>query len=141
MHARNILPVKKIVPEQNVLLCNLHGSSEREGRFDFLVLARDGKTLGFEVLSRPTHGKLKEKLSYAREVDEFVFVLPKESMVFYRKRQKKPFKAFAREKFVCNDFAETRIKAWLADAKNGLIEEKGAFCELFNVSQNGKHIK
>jgi len=133
MHCRNILELTRIVPEQDVLLENSHGKCERCGRFDFLVHAKGGKTIGFEVLSRPTQGKLKEKLSYAKEVDEFVFVLPKETMKIYRKTSNKPFRRIAREKTLCSAFASEKIKAWLLDSRHGTIGEKACFCELFNT--------
>ena len=135
MHANNVLPIKRIVPEQGVLLESKNSCSNREGRFDFLVLTQQGKTIGFEVLSRPSHGKLKEKLSYAREVDEFVFVLPSDALAFYRKTKTKPFKQLARDKFLDNDFCDAKIKAWLLDLKTASFEAKGEICKLFNVKK------
>jgi hypothetical protein len=136
MHANSIVCLERIVPEQNVLLECLHGNCEREGRFDFLVGEKNGKTIGFEILSRPSQGKMKQKLSYAKEVDEFVFVVPSNSLELYLKKPKKPFKNLARQKFFSKEFSEKKISVWLLDIIQGVVEKKALFSEIFAVSAN-----
>lgn len=127
------LDVKKIVPEQTVLLEPLHGNSPRKGRFDFWVLTRAGKTLGFEILSRPSHGKMKQKLSYAKETDEFVFVLPSTAFEFYRKNQRHGFLVHARKIFFSSEFSFPWLQVWLVNPKSGKIEQKSVFSRIFNT--------
>jgi hypothetical protein len=119
-----------ILPEKTVLL-EKHGS-EREGRFDFLVQAKN-KTIGIEVLTRPSQGKLKAKLPYAKEVDEFVFVLPHDGLEFYRRKKLNGFKRVAPKKFLSKEFADPKLQVWLLDYKQGLISEKGKFSEIFEI--------
>lgn len=54
--------IVSISPEKTVLVEK--NGVEREGKFDFLVQTGQ-KTIGIEVLTRPSQGKLKEKLVYA----------------------------------------------------------------------------
>ena len=133
MHATQQLPLQKIVPEQTVVLEPLHGNSARKGRFDFLVLSQNGASIGIEVLLRPSHGKMKEKLSYAKEVDEFVFVMPSNSFELYRKNPRNGFRLQARPVSFSPEFGASSLKAWLVNPKNGQIEQKNRFSELFNV--------
>jgi hypothetical protein len=127
--------ISKVVPEQTVLLEPLRGNSIRKGRFDFLVLDKNGKTIGIEVLSRPSQGKMKQKLSYAKEVDEFVFVLPTHSFELYRKKPRNGFKLQGRKRFFSTAFSASTLQAWLVDPSNGTIVEKGRFSQLFNAKQ------
>lgn len=120
----------EISPEKTVLLEKQ--GKERQGRFDFLVQAK-GRAIGIEVLTRPSKGKLKAKLPYASEVDEFIFVLPHDSMEFYRKRKMNGFKRAAPKKFLSSEFSSPKLQAWLLDYSNGKIAEKGAFSRLFEV--------
>jgi len=122
--------ILSIIPEKTVLLEKK--GAEREGRFDFLVEAK-GKTIGFEVLTRPSQGKLKQKLAYANEVDEFVFALPHDSMGLYRKTELNGFKRIGRKKFLSKEFSNPKLKVWLLDCKNRAVLEKGFFPEIFSV--------
>jgi len=122
--------IVSITPEKSVLLEK--NGREREGRFDFLVRAKD-KTIGVEVLTRPSQGKLKEKLAYAQEVDEFVFALPSDSLGLYRKKKLNGFKRLAPKKFLGKEFLDRKLKVWLLDCRQGLVSEKGPFFKIFDV--------
>lgn len=78
----------KIYAEKKV-----HFTKRRQGAFDFFV-EENGKTIGFEVLSRPTRAEMKRKLIYADYADAFVFVILVNAMNFY-KREKTPFVSLA----------------------------------------------
>ncbi|PIN99269.1 MAG: hypothetical protein COT90_00350 [Candidatus Diapherotrites archaeon CG10_big_fil_rev_8_21_14_0_10_31_34] len=134
MHFNQELEIKKICPEQTVLiqsktnpdLCN-------KGSFDFLVETKKNKLIGIEVLTRPSKGKMKNKLRYAIEADEFIFVLPFNSMEFYRKPTKKVFHKKAKLKFFGKEFSDKNLFVWLLDLKNGKFTEKDLFNKIFNV--------
>lgn len=132
MHVRNEHPVSKIVPEKSVLIEKR--SRKRAGKYDFFVEAENGKTLGIEVLTRPTQGKMKEKLAYAKNVDEFVFVVPHNSLDFYRKPRAEPVKRAVRLKSLGREFSSPKLSAWLFDPNKGIVE-KGSFSKLFNVER------
>ncbi len=119
-----------IAPEKTVLL-EKHGR-EVEGRFDFLVRAR-GKAIGIEVLTRPTQGKMREKLAYANQVDEFIFALPHDSLGLYRKKRLNGFKRIAPKKFLGKEFADKKLRVWLLDCRQGRIAEKGLIKKIFDV--------
>ncbi len=132
MHLTLELPLSKIMPEQEVLL---EKNGLREGRFDFLVESREGKLIGFEILTRPSKGKLKEKLSYSKEADQFVFVLPRNSLGLYRKPKKKIFPRLGREKFLPKEFSSPCLYAWLFNPKDKRFVEKALFSKVFNVER------
>ncbi len=133
MHFSGNLNIKKIQPEQTVLI---HSKKNfllsNEGRFDFLVETKTNKLIGMEVLTRPSKGKMKNKLRYAKEADEFIFVLPFNAMEFYRK-QKKIFHKKAKLKFFGKEFSDKNLFVWLLDLKNGIFTEKNTFNKVFNV--------
>ncbi len=130
MRVNNQLQIMDIALEKTVLLEKQ--GRERQGRFDFLVQAKN-KTIGIEVLTRPSQGKLKSKLPYSNEVDEFIFVLPHDSMEFYRKKKMNGFKRRAPKKFFSQDFSNKKLKAWMLDCKQAKITEKGSFRKIFEV--------
>lgn len=134
MNSSNQLAIKSIKPEQTVLL-DSNSKTPRIGRYDFLVECASGKSrfLGIEVLSRPTRGKLRQKLSYTNSVDEFVFVLPENSLGFYRKPKQKVFHKEAKTKSFGKEFASEKLYVWLFDQAAKSFKEKGRFAELFNV--------
>lgn len=121
--------ISRVIPEQSVLI---EKDGTREGRFDFLVELADGKRLGIEVLTRPSKGKMKEKLPYAGRVDEFVFVLPEGAMNFYRKKNRGPHRA-QKPKFFPADFQNQKLQAWLFDLGKRRFSEKNRFGSVFNV--------
>lgn len=122
--------ILSIVPEKTVIIEK--NGVERQGRFDFLVTARD-RNIGVEVLTRPSQGKMRQKLAYAKEVDEFIFALPNDALGLYRKKQMNGFKRIAPKKFLGKEFADQKLKVWMLDCKNGLVSEKSAFPGLFEV--------
>ncbi|MCX6799344.1 MAG: hypothetical protein NTW59_04605 [Candidatus Diapherotrites archaeon] len=138
MRANRQPEILSILPEKTVLLEK--NGSEREGRFDFLVRAAD-KTIGVEVLTRPSQGKMKAKLPYANEVDEFVFAIPSDAMDFYRKKNLNGFKRMAPKRFLSREFADEKLKVWLLDCAEGRVAEKGGFGEIFEVEWQPQALK
>ncbi len=132
MHLNQVLEIKKICPEQTVLINSKNNSCLNEGRFDFLVETKENKIIGIEVLTRPSKGKMKNKLRYASEADEFIFVLPFNSMEFYRK-QKKVFHKKSKQKFFGKEFSKKNLFVWLLNLKEGKFTEKQLFSKIFNV--------
>lgn len=120
---------EQIFFEKSVLLEK--NGKQRHGSFDFLIKS-SGKLTGFEVLTRPTQGKLKEKLAYAELVDEFVFVLPKNFLNFYKKPVAKIFHKKAKLNFFEKEFNNPKLSAWLLDFETGKFE-KTKFGKAFNV--------
>lgn len=136
MHFLDKMKIERIIPEQDVLIDREKRKLPFRGRYDFLVETRNNKFIGIEVLSRPTQGKLKEKLAYAKYVDEFIFVLPEGSMEFYRKPKTKIFHKHVRMNFLGKEFASPALHVWLIDLRKGLVE-KDVLSRIFNVtSQN-----
>ena len=121
--------IEEICPEKTVLLEKR--GKECVGRFDFLVREKD-KTVGIEVLGRPTKGKMKQKLAYAESVDEFIFAIPENSLELYRKH-KKLMHEQARPSFFPEEFNNKKLKTWLIDLPRGKISEKGCINKFFNV--------
>lgn len=131
MHSSNELKCTKIQPEKPVVV-NKHGL--RNGSFDFFVETEHGRKIGFEVLTRPSKGKMKEKLAYAEVVDEYVFVLPSEAISFYRKNEG-PFKSITRGKFLPKEFARKNLYVWLFDIVERKFIMKKAISAIFNVEK------
>ncbi len=109
---------------------------ERKGSFDFVFEASAGERIGFEVLTRPSCGKLKKKLCYACKVDRYVFVLPHTSLGLYRKRKHGLFRAVVKQKSFPKEFSRPNLFAWMLDFERGVFLEKGLFSRLFNVQGN-----
>ena len=130
MRVRKQPEILSISPEKTVLL-EKHGR-KRQGRFDFLVRAK-GKTIGIEVLTRPSQGKLKEKLAYEREVDEFIFAVPIDALDFYRKKRMNGFKRIVGKRFLGKEFNNPKLRVWLLDCRQGMVKEKGSFSKIFDV--------
>lgn len=124
------MKVLAIKPEQTVFLSKGNG---RIGRFDFLVELDDKELVGFEVLTRPSKGKLKKKLSYASEVNRFVFVLPSDSMPFYQKPKSKVFHKQAKLDFFGKEFLNPNLFVWMFDLQEKRFTEKNQFSKIFNV--------
>jgi hypothetical protein len=122
--------IVSITPEKTVLLEKK--GQERAGRFDFLVQAKD-RIIGIEVLTRPSKGKLRQKLAYASEVDEFIFVLPETSLGLYRKKNLNGYKRLAPKNFLGKEFNNPKLKIWLVDCQHGRITEKGKFEKVFET--------
>ncbi|MFH1256642.1 MAG: hypothetical protein V1494_05105 [Candidatus Diapherotrites archaeon] len=126
--------IERVFAEKKVLL-EPEKFSQREGRFDFLAETKNGKLIGFEVLTRPSKHKLEKKLAYSKSVDEFVFVLPSEAMGFYRKPKQRVFNRCCRQKFFGKSFADKKLKAWIYSLGEKRFTEKAAFSEVFNVKR------
>ena len=121
-------------PEQTVILEPLKDNGfERKGRFDFLLETKDRELVGFEVLTRPSKGKLKRKLSYAKEAQKFVFVLPENSLELYRRMEKRPFEKFKKDHCFPKEFSSQSLQAWLLDLNEKKVVEKNVFSKVFNV--------
>ena len=128
--------LSELVAEKEVAL----GSSRkvnglRLGRFDFFARGAKGRTIGVEILSRPSHGKLKEKLAYTCGVDDFIFVLPEGTLELYRK----PAKAFhknSRAKCLGPEFASASLYAWLFDTETRRFTVKDRFDRVFCVEKS-----
>jgi len=129
-------PTCLVRPEQTVILepCRKNGC-ERKGSFDFLLETANHETVGFEVLTRPSKGKLSRKLSYAKEVQKFVFVIPEGFMQPYRRKAKRPFERIEIGKKFPKQFASESLHAWLLDLKEKRFAEKAEFSKLFNVEK------
>jgi len=131
MRVQNNPEIVSIAPEKSVLMAK--NGVEREGKFDFLVQTSQ-KDIGVEILTRPSQGKMKEKLAYAREVDEFIFVLPNDSMGLYQKKKKNGLKSIVSKKFLEAMFSNPKLKVWLLDYRKGILK-KGLFETVFNVKR------
>lgn len=125
--------VSRILPEHRTTFVNLRTKSLVEGRFDFLMERNGLGKVGFEVLTRPSVGKMLGKLPYSENVDRFVFVLPHNSMEFYRKLPSFPLRPVARPKYFGRNFSSPKLHAWLLDLESGKFVRKGRFSKIFNV--------
>ena len=128
----------RLVAEKETALRKDRARRERLGRFDFFAETLDGKTIGFEVLTRPTEGKLKEKLAYAKGVDEFVFVLPEGSLNTHRRPGKKVFHKQDRSTPLAPVFNNLKLFVWLFDLHEHRFTAKDKFFKVFNVAKTGK---
>lgn len=120
---------EKLFPEHAVLLPN-----GRKGSYDFLV-EHNGTKIGFELMSRPTKGKLKEKLAYLGFVDKYVFVLPFASLELYKRHSVKCFEPLTRPKFFPKEFASKKLFVWLCSIDEERIVERARFGKVFNVKK------
>lgn len=132
MHILGSRKLKAIKPEQAVLI---EKNGLREGRFDFLVHDAENKAIGIEILTRPSAGKMKKKLCYAKEVDEFVFVIPEGSLEGYLARKPAPFKVFCRPNLLPPEFGNGKIYVWIFDLKERKFTEKGKARDLFCIGR------
>lgn len=130
LRVNHLWPIQTIWAEKSVLLSK--NGSPRPGRFDFLV-ETPHKTIGIEVLTRPSPGKLRQKMVYSSEVDEFVFVLPKNSLSNYSKSDKKIAKPIGRTHSLGRQFSVPSLKAWIVDLENGCFVAKTQFDKIFNA--------
>ena len=121
-------------PEQGVILEPLREKGiERKGSFDFLLETSNHELIGFEVLTRPSKGKLKRKLSYAKEVEKYVFVIPSGSFEFYKRKEKRPFEKISQEHCFPKEFNSEKLQVWLFDFWAKKFSQKGQFSKIFNV--------
>ncbi len=132
MHVLKEMPLARISPEHAVVLKDKrHTRYLRLGSIDFLVETAGGKLLGIEVLTRPTRGKLVNKLAYAKSVDEFVFVVPDCALGFYRRPRTKVFHKQWRAAALPKEFGSEKLHAWMFDTQKRKFTEKGVFSKIF----------
>ncbi|MEM4662629.1 MAG: hypothetical protein QXM75_01245 [Candidatus Diapherotrites archaeon] len=118
---------KKIENEKSVLL-----PGKRKGAYD-LFAEIGGKTVGIEILCRPTKKKLKAKLAYLPYVDNYVFVIPSNSLGLYRKSFAKVYKPVTRPKFFSSEFNNRNLSIWLCDIEKRKIIARARFNKIMNV--------
>ncbi len=121
--------IKKISQEEETFLEN-----NSIGAYDFFAKTGNG-TIGIEVMTRPTKGKLKEKLRYKKNVDCFIFVIPKQRLCFYEKEPINIFPRKTRKKYFPKDFADPNLMVWIYNMETGKIEKKERFSKAFNVER------
>lgn len=131
MRVNQIIPITRMRAEQTVILGGPHDSRPREGRYDFWV-ETPRKTIGFEVLTRPSKGKMVKKIAYRNEVDDFVFAIPHDALRPYQ-RTEKNHGWKVRPKFLPAFFAQKGLYAWLVDLEDRRIVAKAPFPRLYNV--------
>lgn len=124
--------VKEISPEKDITISK--NGKLREGSFDFLLIIGT-KRIGIEILTRPSKGKLKQKLFYADEVDEFIFVLPENSLNFYKILKGRPFNNWKKINYFGKEFSSDFLKVWLLDSENEKFTKKDVFRKIFNVKK------
>lgn len=138
MHLCGKQALCRVVPEQEVLLNASRRRRQKKpqaGRFDFLVECKNGKYLGIEVLTRPSKGKMLEKLRYAEQVDEFVFVLPSNAMLLYQKPRTKVFHKKHRGNALPKEFADKKLIAWMFDLNEKKFVEKDRMGRVFECEK------
>lgn len=137
MRVNQVWPITRMTQEQTVLLegdhlsHRTHTHSNREGRFDFFV-ETPKKNIGFEVLTRPTKGKILKKMAYMQDVDEFIFVIPHDSLQPYE-RTPKNHGWKVRPKYLPEDFGQRGLYVWLVDLDTQQIVAKKHFSALYFV--------
>lgn len=130
-------PITRMTSEQTVLLRAAH--APKEGKFDFLV-ETPRKTIGFEVLTRPSKGKMLKKFAYRSEVDQFVFVIPHDTLLPYQ-RTTSNHGWKVRPRYLPASFGEKGLYTWLVDLDAQTIVAKQPFSKLYYVEgekTNGK---
>lgn len=130
MRVNGVWPITRLVSEQTVLLSAAKHAA-KEGRFDFYV-ETPRKTIGFEVLTRPSKGKMLKKFLYRNEVDQFVFVIPHDALLPYQ-RTEKNHGWKVRESKLPPVFGEKNLYVWLVDVDAQRIIAKQPFSKLYNV--------
>ncbi|MCX8190260.1 MAG: hypothetical protein N3F05_03490 [Candidatus Diapherotrites archaeon] len=126
------LCAKNIKTEQSVSL-----SPRRTGSYDIFAEI-NGSFFGFEILCRPTKGKLREKLAYLPFVDKYVFVIPSNSLSLYRKCFAKSFGPITRPKYFPSEFNNKKLCIWLCDIEKRKITVCSRFNKVMNVSTKNR---
>ena len=130
--AMELFGIKAVLEEAPVQLAK--NGSHPMGKFDFLAETKNG-FIGFEVLTRPTKGKILEKLAYADTVDRFVFVFPEGSLGLYRKPAQKIFIKQSKLNRLERKFSRENVFVWMLDVYSKKFTKKGRISEVFNVEQ------
>ena len=132
LRVNGVWPITRTSSEQTVLLRNeRNASAPKEGKFDFLV-ETPNKTVGFEVLTRPSKGKMLKKFAYMDEVDEFVFVIPHDALLPYQRTEKTSGWKL-RPHLLPSDFAQKGLYVWWIDVDEQRIVAKSPFTKLYYV--------
>ncbi|QQR92144.1 MAG: hypothetical protein IPJ89_03200 [Candidatus Iainarchaeum archaeon] len=124
-------PITKMKAEQKVLVNFARQQNPKEGAFDFYV-ETPRKRIGFEVLTRPSKGKMLRKISYRDEVDEFVFVIPHDSLLPYQKTETAPG-FHVRSKALPKEFAQKGLYIWLVDLAEQRIIKRAPIARIYHV--------
>ncbi len=135
MRVNGVWPITRMTSEQTVLLKN-GDHTPKEGKFDFWV-ETPTKTIGFEVLTRPSKGKILKKLAYKEEVDDFVLVIPHDSLLPYQRTEKnRGWKV--RPHFLPFAFGQKGLYVWLVDLNERRIVAKQPFPKHYYVEAEKK---
>ena len=127
-------PITKMKAEQKVLVNFARQRTPKEGAFDFYV-ETPRKSIGFEVLTRPSKGKMLRKISYGNEVDEFVFVIPHDSLLPYQKTDA-PHGFHVRSKSLPKAFAKKGLYIWLVDLGEQRIVKRAPISRVYHVESS-----
>ncbi len=138
MRVNGVWPIVRMSSEESVLL-HAGRQTPKEGKFDFLVETPQ-KRIGFEVLTRPSKGKILKKFAYRDEVDQFVFVIPHDALMpYHRTSPNHGWKI--RPRYLPASFGEKGLYTWLVDLDKQAIVAKLPFSKIYYVEEekaNGK---
>lgn len=124
-------PITKMKAEQKVLVNFAGQRNPKAGAFDFYV-ETPRKSIGFEVLTRPSKGKMLRKISYHNEVDEFVFVIPHDSLLPYQ-RTETAHGFHVRSKALPSEFSRKGLYIWLVDLAEQRIIKRAPISKVYHV--------
>ncbi len=134
MYKATLEKIKELCPEKLFVEYAVSLPNGRKGSYDFLI-EHNGTRIGFELMSRPTKGKLKEKLAYLHNVDKYIFVFPMASFELYKRQQINCFTALTRPKFFPEDFSNKKLYVWLCSIDEKRIVTQARFEKIFNVKK------
>ena len=134
MYRETLKNIKELKPDMLWDEYRITLNDDRIGSYDFLA-EYNGLKVGFEIMCRPTKGKLKEKLRYLDFVDKYIFVLPAGSFELYRKQRMKGFAPSTRPRFFPKEFASKKLFVWLCSLDEKRIIARARFNRIFNVEK------
>lgn len=138
MRVNQIWNIRRMAAEQSVLLDSGNPNKPKKGKFDFYV-ETPSKTIGFEVLTRPSKGKMLQKLIYSKEVDEFVFVIPTHFLKPYQKENNHSFGWHVRHKKLPSPFSKKGLYVWLVNIGEQRIISKQSLSNIYYIeNENGR---
>lgn len=104
--------------------------------YDIFLKTEEGARIGFEILARPTKGKMKQKLVYATgDLDRFIFILPSNFLQFYMKQPKYALSNL-RPHFFGKCFDLKNLYVWLYGIAEDKIIKTNNFSDIFNVEKS-----